>query len=275
MSRPALSAHLKLFKANRHDFPWKQVVQALLPIAEQFILCCPPEDDDGTRADCEEMARNSGGQIELHLMDWWKPEERGWESLADVVNQIIPLCRGRYHLNIEADEVVHENDLPKIQAICEEGRWDWVELERLNMWGSFDLINANRDRWPCSVVRLAKTDLFPIIRSYGDACHLGILDVDHHQYPRLDARDQIQLWHYAYVRPPRIIVERHLAMAKLYGLGPDERIMRALETGTLDWWGIVPKEEFVPIPACGHPAVMTEWIAQRRAAVESGSMDHE
>ena len=265
-----LSAHLGLYNAVENDFPFVEVVRSVLPVADEVLLACPPEDHDGTREVCETLQRAYPHKVKLHLLDWWDPPV-GSISLANVTNYLIEKCKGKWHFSIQADEVLHENQMSALLDIIKFGRYDWYELNRFNFFGTFDSYNARLDRWPCSVVRLAKRELYPIIRSYGDATHLGILDVDPSPYPRGDMRHALQLWHYSYVRWPSAYVKRQKDMANLYGLNEDPRIVKWRNDGRIVWEDMAPFSENLPIP-CAHPKVMREWIEARRAAVESGML---
>lgn len=270
MPRLLLSAHMPLYRAVEFDYPFREVVRSVLPVVDEFYLVVHP-GEDGTLEAAEALASECSA-VKVHVHPWWD-FDRGHESLADATNYGIEQCRGEWHLALQADEVVHEDQLETLLSLCRQDTHPWVWFERLNFYGSFDCVNRRRDRWPCDVVRLARRDLYPHICSYGDATHLGIPKNYHPQEtPRLDARDRLALWHYCYTRPGRAFVDRQANMAKLYGLGPDPRIEANREKQQVDWWGYLPREEMEPLSS-PHPAVMTEWIAQRRAAVEAGAWE--
>lgn len=261
-----LSVHMILANAVKYDYPFREAVASVLPIADEVVLLCPPDDADGTRSACELLVREDA-RIRVLLDDWWRPAE-GQDCLSTATNRCIEACQGEYHLALQADEVIHEAQAPLLRDLVEKRRWQVLHFDRLNFCGRFDRYNANRGRWPVEVVRVGKRSEYPRIRSYGDATHLGIFDqVD--ETPRLDAGALVQLWHYAYVRPARAYIERQRAMADLYGLPYDPRIERWAELGRIEWADMVPEAEFVPVPL-PHPQVMTRWIAERREAVESG-----
>lgn len=262
-----LSLTMPLHRAVEFDYPAAEVCRSVFPLIDEAVLVVSPYPD-GTWELCEGLQREHPN-VRLIRRDWWD-EARGCEALADATNVGIAECRGQYVLNLQADEVLHEGQAPALRSLC-DGNVLWAELGRLNFHGRFDAYNANTERWPCSVVRLMRRDLFPTVRSYGDATHLGWMErFDPRRHPRRDARGLVDLWHYAYVRPGAAFVERQANMARLYGRNPDPAIEAARETQRVDWKGLVPQDEFVPIPV-DHPAVMTDWIARRRAAVENGA----
>lgn len=260
---------MPLHRAVEFDYPFREVVQSALPIVDEVKLVVSPYPD-GTLDACRELAA-ADPRICVMERDWWDVE-RGHEALADATNVGIQACVSRYVLNLQADEVLHETQAETLLGYCRDGVL-WAEFGRLNFFGDFDTYNARVDRWPCSVVRLMQRDLFPRVRSYGDATHLGWMqDYDDARHRRFDARGAVDLWHYSYTRTGRAFVERQANMAALYGLGADPRIEASRETERVDWASIVPRSEFVPIPM-EHPAVMADWIARRRAAVESGAWE--
>ncbi len=272
MSRPFLSVHMPLHRAVEFDYPAREAIASVAPIADEIVLVAQ-DSGDGTWELAGQIAQDHPGKVEIFRRDWWD-EGRGCYALSDATNFAIEQCRGEWHLALQADEVVHESQLETLLALCRQDTHPWVLLERLNFYGRFDRVNRNRERWPCDVVRLARRDLYPHICSHGDATHLGIPQgYDPHRTPRLDARAHVALWHYCYVRPGRAFVDRQANMAKLYGWEPDPQIEACRETQRVDWKTLVPDEsEFAPIPM-EHPAVMQEWIAARRERVEAGAWE--
>lgn len=270
-ARPLLSAHMPLRRGEVHDYPWREVILSFLPAVEEFILLVEETDTDGTLAGAREFAAEYK-QVRLIVADWWDPARKE-STLADATDRCIEACRGVYHVAVQADEVLHENQAASLRGIAENGSFLWASFGRLNFFGSFDLVNVNRKRWPCEVVRMARRDLYPQVRSHGDATHLGwVRDFDPAQHQWLDARDVVQWWHYSYARKPLAYLERQLGMASLYGLKEDPRLTACRERGVVNWFDIVPRSEFVPAPG-PHPAVMVDWIAARRDAVASGVLE--
>lgn len=264
-----LSAHMPLFRAVEHDYPVREVIRSVLPIVDEWHLGAPPEDEDGTWALLEDLRDECPEKIHLHAMDWWGAQGRKELSFADATNRLIEKCTGRYHLQLQADEVLHEDDLPVLRELVEAGRADWAQFRRLNFFGTFDAYNATLTRWPMDVARLARRELYPMIRSLGDATELAIPDQDPLPWPKHDLRETVPIYHYCYVKHPRAYVQKQKVMGALYGLGEDPRIVAWRERGKIDWHEMVPAEEYVPLTR-SHPAVMTDWIAERREALESG-----
>lgn len=266
-----LSGHMPLHLGERHDYPWREVILSALPIVDEFVLLVSETDEDGTLAAAKAFAAEHR-KVRLIAHDWWNPARREF-ALADGTDMCIEACHGTFHLALQADEVIHENQYATLRGIAENGSWPWAMFGRLNFFGSFDLVNVNRDRWPCEVVRLGRRDLYPQLRSHGDATHLGIVrDYDAVLHPRLDARDLVQFWHYSYSRRPGSYLKRQKAMADLYRLPEDPRLVRCREAGHMDWFSVVPRSEFVPVPG-PHPKVMHAWIEERREAVASGVLE--
>jgi hypothetical protein len=263
-----LSVHMPLYRAEEFDYPYIQSIQSILPIADEVHLVVH-DTGDGTWEGCVQLSQHHPEKVHLWRHDWWSVERMS-ECLADATNFGIERCTGRYHLALQADEVVHEMQYATLIGICEQNVYPWVEMERLNFYGSFEVFNSNINRWPRSVVRLAKRDQYPHIRSYGDATHLGILEnYDPQKTPRMDARGFLALWHYAYCRKPKAFVDKQLNMGALYGLGEDPIITKWRERGRITWEDMVPANEGLPIPT-PHPKMMRSWIEARRGLLEGG-----
>ena len=266
-----MSLVMPLHRAVEYDYPFREVVRSVVGLCDEVVLVVSGYPD-GTREACVELGDYwPGGSLRIIEQDWWD-EARGCQCLADATNVAIEAATGEYVLNLQADEVLHEDDRPALMRLANRTTL-WAEFGRLNFHGRFDAYNANPERWPCSVVRLMQRRLYPTVRSYGDATHLGWMHNFHSElHRREDARESVQLWHYAYVRGGRAFVDRQAGMAKLYGWRADPQIEAARVKQRVDWKGLVPSSEFRPIPR-NHPAVMQSWISARQAAVESGAWE--
>lgn len=262
-----MSLVMPLHRAVEFDYPFREVCRSVAGLCDEVVLVVSPYPD-GTMDACRDLDVPGLKIIEC---DWWG-RGNGCECLADATNVAIAASSGRYVLNLQADEVLHEAEVERVRELA-NGKHLWAEFGRLNMFGDFSTYNANVERWPCSVVRLMRRDLFPRVRSYGDATHLGWMEnFDVRRHLRVDARETVRLFHYAYVRTGRAFVDRQASMAKMYGMDPDGRIEAARATERIDWNAIVPRSEFEPLPR-PHPAVMKEWVAARQGKVEAGAWE--
>ncbi len=264
-----LSGHLPVCNAIRHDYPLRETVESFLPAVDEFLLLTPRESEDGTSDLCRQLEREHP-KVRVLYQDWWNRNGRREFSLGDATTTLIEQCQGIYHVSVQADEVLHENQIDTLRGIADNGSWVMVEFERLNFYASFDMVSVNRNRWPCSVLRMGRRDHFPNLQGHGDATHIGyVKDFDPKLHNVLDARGHVQWWHYAYVRKPEAYVAKQANMSRLYKLGDDPCILRWMENGKINWWEMAPKSEFVPTPG-PHPERMAEWIAERRPLLEGG-----
>src|SRR3972149_5841908 len=109
-------------------YPVKESVMSVLPLVDEFVFALGDCDKDDTTREQLESIRSE----KLKIIDTvWDIEKypRGMEHAhqTDVAKE---QCRGDWLFYLQADEVVHENDLPIIKSLCEKFLSD-AEVEGL------------------------------------------------------------------------------------------------------------------------------------------------
>ena len=102
-----------------HGYPFVASIQSLLPIVDEFVLALGPSDD-GT----EEMVRAIGDPKIRIIPTQWNERVQDDDRIQGFVygqQKSIALfnCTGDWAFYLEGDEVLHEDDLPKIRATME------------------------------------------------------------------------------------------------------------------------------------------------------------
>src|SRR5947207_7478123 len=94
-----------------YGYPFIQSVQSVLPVCDEFIIAVG-DSGDGTREAL--MALNSP---KLRIIDTvWDEELRtSGKIFAQQTNIAFDQVEGDWAFHIQADEVIHENDLDKIR----------------------------------------------------------------------------------------------------------------------------------------------------------------
>jgi hypothetical protein len=108
------------------------------------------------------------------------------------------MCRGTWCFYLQADEVVHENDLPAIRRACEQyaedSRVEALLFPYVHFYGSFHVVARARN-WYRNEVRIVRNGIGA--RSIGDAQSFSINNRKPNAV-RIDAH----IMHYGWAKPP-------------------------------------------------------------------------
>lgn len=263
-----ISAHIVIRNAVLLDYPFVETCLSILPFCDELVILCE-RTDDGTVDLCESLRDKFREKVRIFYEEWWNPA-RKQDCIGDAINRCIDLCEGKYHLQLQADEVYHEAQIPLLLEVARRGFADWGGFTKLNFWSSFEKILPGY-RIPQEIIWFARRSLFPKLRSYGDGCSMGTPDSDPNELKGICLKRDIQSFHYGYVRHPVSLVRKFHHTDELYGWGVPGYYKKAVQVGKIDWSSICTEDELYPFLGT-HPATMVSWINDRRADVESGQI---
>jgi hypothetical protein len=96
--------------ARLMGYPVVQAIRSILPIVDEYVVGVGRSDDD-TRGIIESIG---DPKLRIFDSDWDRSVQRGGQILADKTNEALARCTGDWCFYLQADEVVHERDLPVI-----------------------------------------------------------------------------------------------------------------------------------------------------------------
>ncbi len=189
-----------LRNGQKLGYPFVESIRSLLPIVDEFVVALGPCDDD-----TEKMLRAIGDtKIRVIPTTWNENLQPGYSIKGFVYGQqkTIALfnCTGDWAFYLEADEVVHENDLPKIRAAMEkylpDERVEALAFDYFHFYG-----NANTcvwsPGWYRSEVRVIRNTI-PTWSS--EALFFNVIEKHKKsRYPRA-AHTGATIYHYGWVR---------------------------------------------------------------------------
>ncbi len=189
-----------LRNGQKLGYPFVPSIRSILPLVDEFVIALGPCDDD-----TEKMIRAIGDPKIRILHTQWNEKMRGDYSVGGFVygqQKSIALfnCTGDWAFYLEADEVLHENDLPKIRAAMEKhlnnSHVEALAFDYLHFYGNKNTI-AWSPGWYRSEVRIIRNTI-PAWSS--EALFFNV--VDGHKksrYPRA-AHTGATIYHYGWVR---------------------------------------------------------------------------
>ena len=213
-----------LRNGQKLGYPFVASIHSILPIVDEFIIALGPCDDD-----TENMLRAISDPKIRILPTQWNERIRPDYSVKGFVygqQKSIALfnCTGDWAFYLEADEVVHENDLPKIRAAM-ENYLDDPEVEAL----VFDYLhfygNANTTVWSPgwyrSEVRIIRNTI-PAWSS--EALFFNVVEAHKKsRYPRA-AHTGATIYHYGWVRSEAQMNLKSAAALKYWQNRPDAAV---------------------------------------------------
>lgn len=244
-------------------YPVKQAIQSILPIVDEFVIAigdCSPGDK--TRELVESI-----GDPKVKIIDTvWDLEKypRGMEHAhqTDIAKEA---CSGDWLFYLQADEVIHENDLPTIKTACENLVED-KEVEGFlfkyrHFWGDYQHYHRAHGWYPHEI-RIIRND--PEIHSWESAQSFRrIPDFDGLNYRRQENTYKLKVvsleahvFHYGWVRPPELMRKKNKTFQTIHKGKARVEEMDRQRYFEFDYGPLNLLPEFTGT----HPAVMQEWI---------------
>jgi hypothetical protein len=151
-----------LRNGQKLGYPFVASIRSILPIVDEFVVALGPCDDD-----TEKLLREIGDPKIRIIPTQWNEHIRSDYSVKGFVygqQKSIALfnCTGDWAFYLEADEVVHENDLPKIRAAMEkhlnDERVEALAFDYLHFYGNKNTI-ARSPGWYRSEVHIIRNTI--------------------------------------------------------------------------------------------------------------------
>jgi len=210
--------------AVKYDFPVVEAITSVLPLCDLFVVALGRSEDQ-----TEELLRGiSGDKIRIIPTEWDETLTHGGEVYACETNKAFDAIPVEFDwcFYIQGDEVLHENDLPRVKAAME--RWaddrevEGLLFDYLHFYGNFDHVGDSR-HWYRREVRVIRND--KRIRSYRDA-----------QGFRREGRKikavpaDAAIYHYGWVRHPLYMQRKVDAVSRFYsGISAEEAERKAID----------------------------------------------
>jgi hypothetical protein len=246
-----------LRNGQKLGYPFVESVRSILPIVDEFVVALGPCEDD-----TEAMLRAIGDPKIRIIPTQWNERVRNDLKLKGFVygqQKSIALfnCTGDWAFYLEGDEIVHEDDLPKIRAAMEKHlNDDAVEalvFDYIHFYG-----NANTYAWSPGWYRTAPRILRNTIPAWAPKGLFFLVMKDHKsgRYPQA-AHAGGTIYHYGWVRSNE---EMNLKLKAV------ERNWSAKEK-TVRYEAI---DQQILQPFTGtHPRVMCDWLPRAEGVFQA------
>lgn len=249
--------------AEKYYYPIKESIMSILPIVDEFIVALGNCDEDDKTPQLLQSINNPKVKI---INTVWDIEKyyKGMEN-AHQTDIAKSHCSGDWLFYLQGDEVIHEKYLPVIVKRCDE-LYNDTDVEGMifgykHFWGDYSHY-VNSHGWYKFEIRIIRNR--PEIHSWESAQSFRkIYNFDGINYRQKKntyrlkvAKVDAEIYHYGWVRPPQLMVEKNKALATIHK-GKD-LVNKMDKQGLFNFdYGRLDK---LPIFNDTHPAVMKERI---------------
>lgn len=244
-------------------YPVKQSIASILPIVDEFVFALGASDeDDRTR---EEILSLQSDKIKIIDTVWDLEKFPGGTENPHQTDIAKEACTGDWLIYMQADEVIHEDDLPIIVRKCEQRlddhRIEGFLLNYIHFYGDYDHF-AHQHGWYQKEIRIIRN--LPEIHSFWTAQSFRkIPDFDGKSYQDKKGTEKLtvesidaRIFHYGWVRPPEIMQSKSKSLATIHkGVRAADQ-MYADRAQVFDYGNMSRMSRFEGT----HPAVMKEWM---------------
>ena len=198
-------------QAVRFDYPIVEAIQSILPLCDEVVVAVG-DVNDGTRALIEGIDSDK-----IRIVDTvWDPSlrERGKVLAAETDKAYAAISeQADWAVYIQGDEVMHEDDLPRVRKAMashlHDHEVDGLLFKYRHFYGSYDFVGAS-DRWYAHEIRVVRA--LPSIRSFRDAQGFRVRSNELLRVVPVDA----WIHHYGWVKPPKVMQEKRIQFNKLW-----------------------------------------------------------
>ncbi len=249
MKPKSLGGIMFVFNGIVHDYNFIETAKCLIEFCDQVVLL----DAGSTDGTAEALSQFNDIQnvvvVTMGNSEWKKRE--GKEKLSYFTNLAKSFLTTEYYINIQADEILHEDSYAAVRKAIATGYEAFV-VKRINLWKDCNhRLDVPQNRKPCSteIIRIAKTNY----NSVDDAESIGAPAVN------IFVNDIVFI-HYGFVRERKKMVKkvRHM-LGEVFMMSIDEKLNGMEEW---DWSKWFSEEDLKPLEI-SHPKLMQEWILTR------------
>ena len=195
-----ISGFTMVRNADKLYFPIRESILSILPIVDEYIIALGAGDaDDRTEAIIKEI---DSPKIKIYPRTWSEKSFKESRILAEETNFALSKCSGDWCFYLQADEVIHEEDLPKIRNACLQYHrnepTDGFLFNYHHFWGDYEH-HLPYHGWYKNEIRIIRNGRS--IQSIKDAQSFRNQDGGKLKVRKIDAR----VFHYGWVRPPELM----------------------------------------------------------------------
>lgn len=246
------------------DYPFIESIQSVLPVVDEFIIVIG-DSVDGTREAVEALADK---KIKIIDTIWDDTMRSGGRIFAEQANIGLDNVNkdADWIFHIQADEVIHENDLPAIKKAMEQYLNDFkVEgllFDFINFFGDYKHYAPSR-RFHQKEIRIIRNEMH--FRSYKDSQGFRSFEDPKNMWDEKGRKLFVKkidatIYHYSYVKDPKVQLKKHLVFGNRWH--ENDEWMKDFLQKNLDGYDY-GKIDFLYEFKNSHPPVMNSRIKKQ------------
>ena len=242
-----ISAFTMARNTDKFYYPLREALLSALPIAGEVIVALGECDaDDKT----EELIKSIGDEkVKIFHRQWDPALYADGHIFAHESTFALNQCKGTWCLYLQADEVLHEDDLDTIVQACKKYEHD-LDVDGflftyLHFWGDYEHMVETHGLIR-GEIRIVRNGIGAY--SYKDAVSFRKGNNEKLNVVKIPAR----IFHYGYMRPPHIMG----AKLKVQNLIHNGVSSPEFEKPLFDWGPLGGLQKFKGT----HPKVMQDWV---------------
>lgn len=245
-----------------YAYPFIESIKSLLPLVDEYIVVVG-KGDDGSR---EAVVALNDPKIKIVDTVWDEQLRVGGKVFAQQANIGKDHCRADadWLFHLQADEVLHEQDLPRLKAIMEanvgNSNIDGLLFPFIHFYGDYQHYCPSR-RYHRYEIRVIKND--PNIRSYKDS--MGFRKYTNPAKQEEEKGEKLRalvvpatVYHYSWARPPKKLTAKRIAFGKMYT--PSDDFIEELNRNETEGYSY-REYDYLKTFTGTHPAVMQPVVA--------------
>lgn len=258
-----ISGFTMVRNATKLYYPVKASISSILPIVDEFVIALGNCDDDDQTL--EEINSIGSDKIRIIHTEWDLDKYPNGMEYAHQTDIAKNACTGDWLFYLQADEVIHEKDLPVIKNRCEsllhDKEVEGLLFDYIHFWGDYKHYIKSH-AWYAREIRIIRNN--PDIHSWRDAQSFrripGFNYKDYNQkedtYKLKTVKANASIYHYGWVRPPRYMQKKYVSFVSDYKGKKDAHLFLKYKQPEFDYGDLDRLHYFNQ----SHPAVMQEMI---------------
>ena len=195
------------------DYPYIESIQSILPIVDEFIVVIG-NSEDGSREAVEDLNNSKIKIVDTVWDDNLRSDGKIFAQQANIgLDNVSKNADWIFHL--QADEVIHEKDLPVIKEAMEkyldQPQVEGFLFDFINFFGDYQHYAPSR-RYHQKEIRIIRNN--PNFRSYKDSQGFRFFTEPANEKEKgrkLSVKKlNAAVYHYSYVKDPTVQLQKHL-----------------------------------------------------------------
>jgi len=215
--------------ALRYDYPFEESLRSLLPLVDELHLAVG-KSEDATLQRAKALAKREP-KLKVFETTWDSSQRQGGFELSRQTNLALARCKGDWGVYLQADEVLHEDDLDLIRQSARrqlKTKAEGLSFDYLHFYGSYQTLQDQPRKWYRRAVRCVRLNRG--VQSAGDAYGFRVARGNSSRRLRV-APSGARVFHYGWTRPPETMLAKQMNLDRMYH---DEAWVRERHAKTLE-----------------------------------------